>query len=145
MQNNHPTSNLRVLALDYGRVHTGVAISDRTGTISRPLEEIGEAASPDGLRHIAGLVQSEGVGSVIVGMPVSLSGEAGGQAAETEAFLVELRRAVSVPVYPWDERFTSKIAGRRGRGAAASSHSLAAGFMLEDYLGSEAFRRRVSE
>ena len=143
MQNSRPTINPRVLALDYGRAHTGVALSDPTGIIARPLDEIGEAAAPAGIRRIAGLVRSEAVGSVIVGMPVSLSGGRGAQAAETETFIEALREAVGVPVYPWDERFTSKIAGRRRTGSGVSGHSLAASYLLEDYLGSAAYRSRV--
>lgn len=144
MQNTPSISHLRVLALDYGSAHTGVAISDPTGTISRPLAEIDKAGSPAGLGQIAELVRGVEAGSVIVGMPVSLSGEHGVQAAETEAFIADLKRAVSVPVYPWDERFTSKIAGRRGKRQGVSSHSLAASCLLEDYLGSAAYRRRLN-
>ena len=68
----------RLLALDYGRVHTGVALSDATATIVRPLDAVTEAATPDGLKKIADHCRTEnGADAVVVGMPVSLSGEHG--------------------------------------------------------------------
>lgn len=124
----------RILALDYGSVHTGAAVCDPGGTIVRPLPEVKEAASTAGLAAIAGLARSEEAVMVIVGMPVSLSGEHGGQARETAAFIEQLRSVLSLPVKAWDERFTSKIARERGRGSSAPGHSIAACCLLEDYL-----------
>lgn len=133
----------RILALDYGSVHTGVAICDRTGTIVRPLDATRAAASPEGLKSIAGIVEKEKVSAVIVGMPVSLSGEHGAQAQETQVFVDTLRGALSVPVITWDERFTSKIAAEKGRFSESNPHSLAACCLLQDYLESAEFRRRT--
>jgi putative Holliday junction resolvase len=129
-----------VLALDYGSVHTGAAISDPSATIVRPLPEIKDAAQPEGLASIVRLVSEEGAGLIVVGMPVSLSGELGEQAQETERFVEALTREVDVPVVSFDERFTSTIAGARGRYSSASEHSLAAAVLLEDFLGSSEYR-----
>jgi len=132
----------RIMALDFGRVHTGVAVSDPDGIIVRPLDTIESAATPDGLEKIASVVAAEEVSAVVVGMPISLSGEPGAQAAETAAFVTELEKALSLPVSTWDERFTSKLAAGKARHSGANMHSLAACCLLEDYLGSEAYRRR---
>lgn len=133
---------MRVLAIDYGRVSTGVAVSDPTGTIVRPLEEIADAGTDAGIERIRGLLDAERAELVVVGMPVSLSGEQGGQARETLGFMDTLSEALSVPVISWDERFTSKIAAARGRHSNSSEHSLAACCLLEDYLGSAQHERR---
>lgn len=133
---------MRIMALDYGRVHTGAAVCDPSGTIVRPLHAIREAASPEGLSKIKSIVKTEEVEGVIVGMPVTLSGERGPQAQETEDFIAVLRSAIDVPVDSWDERFTSKLAALKGRYSESDPHSLAACCLLEDYLGSEEFRRR---
>ena len=130
---------MRIMALDYGRVHTGVALSDPSGTIVRPLEAVNGASSSDGLTKLKNLVESERADEVIVGLPVSLSGELGAQAQETEAFIEALKQALSVPVRSWDERYTSRIAAEKGRGSGSDPHSLAACCLLEDYLGSAAF------
>ncbi|MDO8735979.1 MAG: Holliday junction resolvase RuvX [Thermoleophilia bacterium] len=135
-------ASIRILALDYGRVHTGAAVCDPTGTIVRPLEAINEAATPDGIRRIAALVDSDNIGSVIVGLPVSLNGEMGAQAIETSEFIDLLGRALSVPVKSWDERFTSKLASQKGRLSNSNPHSLAACCLLEDYLDSAEYQRQ---
>lgn len=124
-----------MLALDYGRAHTGVAISDASGTIARPLDDIDAAASEAGLKALSEIVKAHAVERVIVGMPVSLSGALGAQARETEEFIGRLRQALTVPVEALDERFTSTIASQRGRHSQASRHSMAACCLLDDYLG----------
>lgn len=125
-----------MIALDYGKVHTGAAISDPSGTIVRPLPELRDAATDRGLAAVAELVSRENAVMVVVGMPVSLSGERGAQAEETAGFISELTALLPVRVVAWDERFTSKIARERGRGSAAAEHSIAACCLLEDYLSS---------
>lgn len=131
----------RILALDFGRAHTGAAISDPTGSIVRPLEDITDAVTPDGINKIVSMVDKEGVGTVVVGMPVSLTGTMGGQAHETNEFISALKARLPVPVKTWDERFTSKIARAKCRFSSASPHSLAACVILEDFLSSEEFRQ----
>lgn len=131
----------RIMAIDFGRVHTGIAVSDPTGTVVRPLKDVKQAMTHDGMKEIAAVVDREKVLMVLVGMPVSLNGSHGEQAVETALFVNELIKILEVPVKTWDERFTSKIAREKGMGAAASEHSIAACCLLEDYLDSEAYRR----
>ena len=123
---------MKVLALDYGAARTGVAVSDATGTIARPLGVVGRAASADGLSEIAALVREHEVESVLVGLPLTLRGERGAQALETEAFVDALRGIVDVPVETYDERFTTVIATREGGGADEDAR--AAAHLLESYL-----------
>lgn len=108
----------------------------------RPLEAVREAASPDGIKALAAIVESEDIGEVIVGLPISLSGELGAQAVETSDFIKKLAGNLYIPVRSWDERFTSKMAEQKGRQSNSNPHSLAACCLLEDYLGSEEFRRK---
>ena len=113
--------------------------------IARPIEAIREAASPEGIKKLNELIERENAGAVVVGMPVSLSGKHGAQAGETQEFIELLRKNVDIPVEPWDERFTSKLAAQKARGSDSDPHSLAACILLEDYLGSEEFRRRAAD
>lgn len=113
---------MKVLALDYGAARTGVAVSDPTGTVARPVGVVERAASEEGLRRIRELVEAEGVERVVVGMPLTLRGERGEQARETERFVQALRKAVGVPVECFDERFTSVLA--EGDDARAAAHLL---------------------
>jgi putative Holliday junction resolvase len=123
---------VKVLALDYGAARTGVAVSDPTGTIVRPLGVVVRAASEDGLAELAGIVREEKPELVVVGMPLTLRGEHGQQAQETEAFVEALRAVVDVPVETYDERFTTALAARSGGGADEDAR--AAAHLLESYL-----------
>jgi putative Holliday junction resolvase len=129
---------LKVLALDYGAARTGVAVSDATGTIARPLSVIEDAASPAGLEALRSLVAEHEVERVVVGLPLTLRGEHGEQARATEAFVDELRAVVEVPVETYDERFTTVLAGRDG--GAAHEDARAAAHLLESYLASSRAR-----
>ncbi len=126
---------MRVLALDYGKARCGAAVSDPTGTLARPLEAI---APPDA-RRIADLAAELEAERIVVGLPVTLAGDEGEQAAASRAFAAELERVIDLPVETYDERLTTKMAARSAReGAAADEDSLAAAHLLESYLASKA-------
>jgi putative Holliday junction resolvase len=124
---------LKVLALDYGSARTGVAVSDPSGTIARPLGVVERAATDDGLARLAELVQTEGAERVVVGLPLTMRGERGEQAAETERFVEALRATIDVPVESFDERFTTDLA-ERSPDATASTDARAAAHLLSSYL-----------
>ena len=126
---------MRVLAVDHGSVRAGCAISDPTGTIARPLRVI----EPPDPRAVAELAAEHGAELVIVGLPVSLSGAEGSQAAEARAFRDALAAILDVPVQTYDERLTTRLAERSARaGAAAAPDALAAAHLLESYLHAHA-------
>jgi putative holliday junction resolvase len=116
---------VKVLALDYGAARTGVAVSDPTGTLARPLGVVERAGSETGLRELAELVRTEEVERVVVGLPLTLHGERGEQAEETERFAEALSGVLEVPVDRFDERFTTTLAGPgSGEDARAAAHLL---------------------
>ena len=116
---------MKILALDYGSARTGVAVSDPTGTLARPLCTVERAATDDGLRRLRELVHDERAELIVVGLPLTLRGEAGAQAEETNRFVEQLRAAVDVPVETFDERFTTTMAGPGdGDDARAAAHLL---------------------
>ncbi len=127
---------MKVLALDYGAARTGVAVSDPSGTIARPLGVVERAGSEAGIERLAELVRSEGAERVVVGLPLTLRGEHGVQARETEAFVEALRAAVDVPVESYDERFTTVLARTRPRDSPsdAPDDARAAAHLLASYL-----------
>jgi putative Holliday junction resolvase len=124
---------MKVLALDYGAARTGVAISDATGTVARPLTVVERAASATGLRQLAELVAGEGAERIVVGLPLTLRGEQGLQANETARFVEALRGAVDVPVESFDERFTTTLAAS-APSSRAPEDARAAAHLLESYL-----------
>jgi len=124
---------LKVLALDYGAARTGVAVSDPTGTIARPLGVVERAATDDGLRRVAEIVREQAAERVVVGLPLTLRGEHGEQARETDAFVQALRGALDVPVESYDERFTTGLAAA-DQSADAPEDARAAAHLLSTYL-----------
>lgn len=127
---------MRVLALDYGRARTGVAISDPSGTLARPFGVVERAATPRGLEEIAAIARREAAGRLVVGLPLTLKGERGEQARETERFVEALRAVLDLPVETFDERFTSVLAEREEprSGATGSVDARAAAHLLSTYL-----------
>ena len=123
---------MKVIALDYGAARTGVAVSDATGTIVRPLGVVSRAASDDGLEELGEIVREQEAERVVVGLPLTLRGERGQQADETDAFVEALRAVVAVPVETYDERFTTALAARQG--GEADEDARAAAHLLESYL-----------
>ena len=127
---------MRVLALDYGAARTGVAVSDASGTLARPVGVVRKAATEAGLGELARLVAEHEAEVVLVGLPLTLRGEHGKQAAETEAFVEELRALLSVPVETADERCTTALAQRFG--GNAPEDAVAAAHLLQGWLDRKA-------
>jgi len=120
---------LKVLALDYGSARTGVAVSDPTGTLARPLCTVEQAASDAGLARLGDLARDEEAELIVVGLPLTLRGEHGAQAEETMRFVDRLRAVVDVPVETFDERFTTTLAG-----PGEDDDPRAAAHLLSSYL-----------
>jgi len=122
----------RVLALDHGSARCGCAISDPSGTLATPLPAIERPDTRKGLAAVARLVEEQGAERVVVGLPLTLRGESGGQAEAARTFAERLERRVNVPVELHDERLTTRLAERTG--GAGDEDSRAAAHLLESYL-----------
>ena len=126
----------RVLALDHGAARCGVAISDPTGTIVTPLDPVLRPDTKKGLAALAALVREREAERVVVGLPLSLSGEDSDQTRAARAFAERLAgRVRPVPVDLYDERFTTRIAAELApTHPRASEDSRAAAVLLESWL-----------
>ena len=123
---------MKVLALDYGSSRTGVAVSDPTGTVARPLDVVQQAATEAGIARLLELAREEDVERIVVGLPITLRGEHGAQAEETNRFVELLRAATDLPIESFDERFTTKLADAMG--GQAEQDAVAAAHLLTSYL-----------
>jgi putative Holliday junction resolvase len=129
---------VRVLALDYGSARCGTAVSDPTGVLATPLEPVLAPGTRRGRAQLRALIAETGAERVLVGLPLSLSGEDSAQTIEARDFAEGLARAVSVPVELFDERFTTRMAERTG--GRASEDSRAAAHLLEGWLAAQPAR-----
>ena len=127
---------MKVLAIDHGEARAGLAVSDPTGTISRPLQVIRRVASPAGWQELLDLIAVEAPDRVIVGDPRTLDGQQGRQSRAAQAFADRLASTLDIPVELQDERLTTVEASRRKRegGSRERIDSLAACVLLDAYL-----------
>jgi putative Holliday junction resolvase len=127
---------MRVLALDYGSARCGAAVSDPTGVLATPLQAVLSPGTRKGRALIRELVRETGAERVLVGLPLSLSGQDSDQTREARAFAAGLQDAIDIPVELYDERFTTRMAQRSG--GRSSEDSRAAAHLLEGWLAAHA-------
>ena len=128
----------RVLALDHGSARCGCAVSDPSGTLATPLAAVERPDTRKGLAAVVRLVEEREAERVLVGLPLTLAGEEGEQAAAARAFAGRLEARLSVPVELHDERLTTRLAERTG--GSHGEDSRAAAHLLESYLARRASR-----
>ena len=138
---------MRVMGVDPGERRIGVAISDPTGTIARPLETIAHQSRTKDIDRLAGLVEETGAEMVVMGLPLSLNGSSGPQARWAARYSRDLAEVISVPIVMWDERYSSSLAREilRDNRKRSKRHSLqkgevdsvAAAVILQGYLDSQ--------
>jgi putative Holliday junction resolvase len=126
----------RVLAVDPGEARVGLAVSDITGTIARPLHILRHRSRSADVVAIIGYAQETGAARIIVGIALDQEGNAGPQARRAMRLIEALRAASSVPVEPWDESGSTRAAGAsRARGEPDDAR--AAAVILQDYLDAQ--------
>lgn len=128
----------RSIGLDIGRRRIGVAVSDSSKIIARPVEIIDRRrANP--LTRIAALVDEFQADEIIIGYPYNTDGTVGEQAAQVRQFAEALRARVSVPLHYYDERFSTSdaqeiIGAHRRKNHPTADDDIAAAVILQRYL-----------
>jgi putative Holliday junction resolvase len=136
----------RILAVDVGARRVGLAISDASRTLARPLETIAVASEADAVERVARRIEQldqedDGIATIVVGMPASLDGTPTPQTAQVRAFIARLAKRTPLPIATEDERLTSREAESRlavrekdWRKRKARIDAVAASVFLQDYL-----------
>lgn len=130
---------MRVLALDWGAVRIGAAVSDPDGKIAFPLDHFIENKNAIAeIKKIIGDLKAE---KIIIGMPINLAGEEGFTASKVKKFVEDLQKQVSCSLELLDERFSSVEAGKRlseqgmnEKDQRGIKDNLAAQILLQRYL-----------
>lgn len=102
---------MRYLAIDYGDKHTGLAICDPAETIASPLAVI--EGQKDLIKKITGIVRSENVEAVVLGLPLNMDDSEGFQAEHVLQFAERLKAHLKIPVHFQDERLSSFAAEKK--------------------------------
>lgn len=137
---------MRVLGVDLGRRRLGLAISDPTGTLARPLETIALEHAADALHVLTGLAtelreDEDGLAAIVIGFPLRLDGTHSDLSASALTLADELQSATGIAVMMQDERLSSREAESRlairdkdWRSRKNRLDAAAAAVILQDYL-----------
>jgi putative Holliday junction resolvase len=138
------SDNRRVLALDLGKRRIGLALSDPLGITAQGLPTLQRTNIREDLTALAGLIEERGVGLILLGFPLHMSGREGRQAEYTRDFGDRLAARTGLPIRYWDERLTTVEAQRvlKSSGISIAKRAravdrLAAQILLESYLDME--------
>jgi putative Holliday junction resolvase len=108
----HHAAQCRILALDFGSKTIGLAVTDELGLTAQGLPTLRRTNKRNDLDHLRRLIKQYGVGELVMGLPLRLSGDAGIQADKVKVFAEELRKKFKLPIHLFDERLTSVEANR---------------------------------
>jgi putative holliday junction resolvase len=132
---------LKVLAVDPGDKRIGLAISDPTGTIARPLSVISHTSKEIDAEKIVMMAEKEQAEMIIVGWPLDSEGNVGYRARKSKNFAVTIESKTKLPVKMWDESGTTQAAlqSRIAMGVSRKKRKghlddIAATILLQDYL-----------
>ncbi len=132
---------MRILAVDPGEKHIGVAISDPSALLARPLATLRHTSRAKDAAHIAALADENEAGMILVGYPLDSDGRPGPQARHAENVAEAIRALTPLPVELVDESFSSqeaaaalRSAGKNRRARSEQIHAAAAAAILQGYL-----------
>ncbi len=135
---------MRILSVDLGTKRVGLALSDPLGYTAQGLETSSVKSKKDVVPGLAEVCKKHGVGQIVIGLPVNMNGTYGPKAEEVKALMPLLEKATGIPVPSWDERLTSRQAGRlmieeglSRQKQRMNSDRLAATLILQSYLESK--------
>jgi putative Holliday junction resolvase len=123
---------MRILAVDFGERHIGLATADDRVPIAVPLETVDATDDPVGRLERA--VNEEHADLVVFGLPLSISGAEGSQALRTREIAEALAERITVPIEFEDERFTSAQAESVGARRKSRKDAIAASIFLQSYM-----------
>lgn len=138
----------RVLGIDLGARRVGLAISDASGTLARPLETLVVSSEADAVDRVSQFIdalarEDDGLAAIVVGMPAALDGTKTPESARVAAFVAALAKRTPLPIAVEDERLTSveaesrlAIQERDWKKRKDKLDAAAAAIILQDYLDS---------
>lgn len=132
----------RIMALDYGTVRIGIALSDLTQIIANGHENYQRTSLKNDLNHLKQIINENKVGKIVVGLPLNMDGSESSQTLKTKEFIEILRNEIpNIPIEVLDERLTSMVAEKLLISADISRakrkqviDKMSATIILQDYL-----------
>ncbi|BBK32525.1 putative Holliday junction resolvase [Stella humosa] len=102
----------RLLGLDVGTKTVGLALSDTRLVIATPMETIRRAKFQEDAARLADIVRRQGVGGLVVGLPIGMDGRENPRSQSVRAFVRNLLAVIDLPAAMWDERLSTAAVER---------------------------------
>ena len=132
---------MRILGVDPGEKKIGLALSDPTGLVARPLTTLMHTSRDDDAAHIAALAAEHQAEMILIGHALDAAGEPGPQARRAERLAEAIRQHTALPVDLHDESYSTQAAdqamrasGKNRRARREQVHAVAAAALLQSYL-----------
>ena len=139
---------MRILGVDFGEKRIGLALSDPMGMTAQGLPTLENKSKKQVLAELEKLCKERGVEELVIGLPRNMDGSFGPKANQIQRVVPELEKALQIPVLAWDERLTSREAGRlmiqqglSRKKQKEGSDRLAATLILQNYLEFKRIKR----
>lgn len=143
---------MKYLCVDHGDVRIGLAVSDETGTLARPLTIIKHISRPSDVSRVLALAEEEDCGALVVGLPLDSEGKIGPRARSVMRFVELLRESCTLAVHTWDESNSSydvnglmhlnSVSRKRCREA---QDDRVASYILQDFLDHSILRNTAED
>ena len=139
---------MRILGIDFGEKRIGLAVSDPMGMTAQGLPNLENKNKKYMLAELEKLCKEREVDELVIGLPRNMNGSFGPKAVQVQELIPELEKALGLPVIAWDERLTSREAGRlmieqglSRKRQKEESDRLAATLILQNYLEFKRMKR----
>jgi putative Holliday junction resolvase len=143
---------MRILGIDFGDKHIGLAVSDPLGFTAQALGKYQPKNKKEDKKYFLSLVREFKIGEVVVGFPLKMNGTEGSRAQKTKEFTLWLEGALNLPINLWDERLTTKEAlnilrqqNLDSRKSKAYKDQVSATIILSSYLESKRDKSHVDQ
>lgn len=143
---------MRILGIDFGDVHIGLALSDPLELTAQPQGQYRLRGEAEDKVFFADLIRKQGVGEIVIGFPLRMDGSSGTRAEKTRSFAAWLEKISGLPVVLWDERLSTRQAlgimreqKIRTKAKPSVEHQISAALVLQAYLDSRRPHRHVPQ
>jgi putative Holliday junction resolvase len=131
----------RLLGIDFGTVRIGLSLSDPTRTLASPLPFLDNKSPQQVIAAITALIETHEITGLVIGMPRNMDGTYGPSAQKVKDFIDEMKKCISIPIQPIDERLTTAQASKQLSGIGLNQKQLrkrvdssSASLILQQYL-----------
>jgi putative Holliday junction resolvase len=135
---------VRVLGIDYGDSHIGLAVSDKLLLTAQTLGTYRSKSKEEDKKYFKELVSKYEIGEIVLGFPLRMDGSPGTRVEKTKEFADWLKKILKIPIIFWDERLTTKQALRilsqqkiKAKRKKILEDQIAASVILSSYLESK--------